>query len=753
MYPHGRLVRGALVPVICDLPAARQISGFAGHSSSHLCSFCLLEADEIDNLDYSNWPTRTVEEHRTLAQAWLDAPNEKKRAELFDQSGIRWSELLRLPYWDPIKFLMIDSMHGFFLRLFQRHCRQIWGMDVSFDDGDFPSFDDEKLNQPSEADMHKAHHVLRNGSEDALRKLPLRTLRELTSTLENVPGGTMPHGYAKKALVRNLLKYRVLRGWFSENGDKLDCQIGEGMLGGENTSASTTQKQNDDPDKQQSADIDSGAQGPRSRKEPPTQEEVEAALNILVTGPKSKLRKIRKLVLIELCKAKEIALEEMACTVPSLLQLLEEWRIRSGVVDASGNLLKGESKRRSARKRGERVLGRETLKHVRDDIKNLQLPSWVAPAPSQPGVAKAGKFTADQWRTFCTYNLVFTLVRLWGPEIEGTQRRGMLDNFMHLVTAVKLGSMQTVTEDRISEYTEHMFQYLDTLRDVFKGTIFTTYQHLALHFPSLLRRFGPTHAWRCFIFERFNFLLQKIPTNAKFGELEKTMLKRFCMGQNLRALFKPEELPAEIHGLIELWEKTFDIDIRGTLRNDTFTFDAQYREQPETKTWKDSEEERLPTEWLSELRDWIRHHDPAADHTSLSPWAHVKTKVTRLGEVYQVEAKSPPDSHVYYRGKRDELTAGCIVGIFTHVRVRCDQEIKTETFFVLKQYMPLPEQLTKFDHYRRYPVVAGRLFQEYTYPEIVLINSEDILYHFGYGRVMLPEIGIPTMAAIPLDRS
>jgi len=33
---------------------------------------------------------------------------------------------------------MIDSMHAFFLRIFQRHVCQIWGMSVDFDDGDGP---------------------------------------------------------------------------------------------------------------------------------------------------------------------------------------------------------------------------------------------------------------------------------------------------------------------------------------------------------------------------------------------------------------------------------------------------------------------------------------------------------------------------------------------------------------------------------------------------------------------------------------
>ena len=42
-YPKGRLVRCALVPVVCDLPATRQVIGFAGHSAKNFCNFCRLQ--------------------------------------------------------------------------------------------------------------------------------------------------------------------------------------------------------------------------------------------------------------------------------------------------------------------------------------------------------------------------------------------------------------------------------------------------------------------------------------------------------------------------------------------------------------------------------------------------------------------------------------------------------------------------------------------------------------------------------------
>lgn len=50
-YAKGRLVRCVVIPLVCDLPAVRQMAGFAGHSSTHFCSFCLLPHDQIGNLN------------------------------------------------------------------------------------------------------------------------------------------------------------------------------------------------------------------------------------------------------------------------------------------------------------------------------------------------------------------------------------------------------------------------------------------------------------------------------------------------------------------------------------------------------------------------------------------------------------------------------------------------------------------------------------------------------------------------------
>ncbi|KAI0666358.1 hypothetical protein C8Q78DRAFT_933152, partial [Trametes maxima] len=112
-----------------DLPALCKTVGFAHHSSSHFCSFCPLPKKDINNIDRESWsPPRSWSEHLRIAQDWKDAVTEAARNKIFQEHGLRWSELLRLPYWDPTKFALIDTMHNLFLGELHHHCITIWGL-------------------------------------------------------------------------------------------------------------------------------------------------------------------------------------------------------------------------------------------------------------------------------------------------------------------------------------------------------------------------------------------------------------------------------------------------------------------------------------------------------------------------------------------------------------------------------------------------------------------------------------------------
>ena len=166
-HPTGRLVRAALIPLVSDILAARQTGGFSAHSATLFCSLCYLQADKIESFDIESWPKRTAEKHRKHALAWKKAKTSIEKREITKEYGVRFSELLRLSYWDPIHFTIIDSMHLFFLRIIPQHIRNTWGVNPAARCGDgycVPGF--QPPSRPSNAELAKGLQWLQQVSQE-----------------------------------------------------------------------------------------------------------------------------------------------------------------------------------------------------------------------------------------------------------------------------------------------------------------------------------------------------------------------------------------------------------------------------------------------------------------------------------------------------------------------------------------------------------------------------------------------------------
>jgi hypothetical protein len=71
--------------------------------------FCYL-ADFVIGFD-----ARDGETHRRQCFEYKALETDEERAEYFQKHGVRWTELVRLPYFDPVRFTVIDPMHNLLL--------------------------------------------------------------------------------------------------------------------------------------------------------------------------------------------------------------------------------------------------------------------------------------------------------------------------------------------------------------------------------------------------------------------------------------------------------------------------------------------------------------------------------------------------------------------------------------------------------------------------------------------------------------
>lgn len=71
----------------------------------------------LGRTDCEAWGTADDAFLKKGAEAWRDARNALERGNIKVLYGTRYSELWRLPYWQPSKQLLVDPMHTIVLNL------------------------------------------------------------------------------------------------------------------------------------------------------------------------------------------------------------------------------------------------------------------------------------------------------------------------------------------------------------------------------------------------------------------------------------------------------------------------------------------------------------------------------------------------------------------------------------------------------------------------------------------------------------
>ena len=99
-----------LLCVSCDLPTSKKVCGFLSHDAKYGCHKCkkTFETIVFGQTDYSgynrdNWPVRTANQHRLdcndiLKENTISGIHSKE-----SEVGCRFSILLHLPYFDPLR--------------------------------------------------------------------------------------------------------------------------------------------------------------------------------------------------------------------------------------------------------------------------------------------------------------------------------------------------------------------------------------------------------------------------------------------------------------------------------------------------------------------------------------------------------------------------------------------------------------------------------------------------------------------------
>ena len=116
-----KLIRCALLCVACDILAGRKVCGFLGHNAHLGCSRCYkrfsgtVGAMNYSGFDRTNWPLRSGTKHTDDACSLLSKKTKTELQKAESELGCKYTPLIKLPYFDAPRMLIIDPMHNLFL--------------------------------------------------------------------------------------------------------------------------------------------------------------------------------------------------------------------------------------------------------------------------------------------------------------------------------------------------------------------------------------------------------------------------------------------------------------------------------------------------------------------------------------------------------------------------------------------------------------------------------------------------------------
>lgn len=200
--PHeGRNTRSMIAVEVFDLKGAKRVLGHCSPTSNHnFCSFCTTSKANIGNFDWQQWEPRKVEDLRSAAEKWRDAPSAAERKALYKANGVRWSALWGLSYFDPTRSVIVDGMHNLFEGLVEFHCRTVLGIDRPP-----PEPEEEKVADPEQL-ATATRLFAQSPPRDRLERFTIPVLKALCSN-NHIPLPNVARGKKlKKAQVLDVLK-------------------------------------------------------------------------------------------------------------------------------------------------------------------------------------------------------------------------------------------------------------------------------------------------------------------------------------------------------------------------------------------------------------------------------------------------------------------------------------------------------------------------------------------------------------------
>ncbi|RXW19244.1 hypothetical protein EST38_g6612 [Candolleomyces aberdarensis] len=742
----GRLARSIIAPLVCDLLGARQVIGYPGTLTAHyFCTACDLDLDDIHVIEPSLWPAKDIGEIRMFAQLYRDAPNEKLQQYIFQGSGWRWSPLFELEYWDPVKFTAIDSMHSLDLNLVKNHCRVLFKIDTKKPSGDAsrtPALTVVKrLNADSDSSELSSLERCQGVIFDNTRTLAYDLLgfhRSILYTFCLDYGINRLGGSSDKTLVgtRWVLAKYIYR-WrqeqenvglkdFLQRYPKLSTQMEE-MLDARNSNT----PERSEPAPSSTGTSSESATGRSQLPKPAVLRKFAHGLLSLESADSSDAMKLylrlTSQTLEHFCHILEInpilpsqpqpQPQPRANKKKMLFELVVRQMLES---EELRDKLLGQYPEEEGGLSGSAFLGKDVMEAIWSDMKATRLPSWISPVPHDWGSTRRGKLSANNWRIIAVIHLPITLIRLYG-HTEG-RKRDLLSNFMELVKAIRIATMNATTQQQIDQYNSLILRYSAGVKQLFPDYEILPSHHMSLHIGDTLRHFGPKHSHDSPHYERYINLFHRMNNNHKLGDLEGTLLRTSVRHANIIAMLKDDTgLLETASNLVQRMTMNDKERLRGFRLAEMFSLDSSL---------EDGNGRHRSGEldvFCHNLLCSVLQAPPTERNVSVSRRVVFLEAITHRNSVYAVwNSLRYKDSAILYIDQEGSRNAGVIQEIFKLDHRYSSGKAVVLPFVILRKYNQMAEQE---DPYRQYGIAGGFSCELELTSTIEIVAMSQVLCH------------------------
>ncbi|POW10331.1 hypothetical protein PSTT_06172 [Puccinia striiformis] len=175
----------------------------------------------------------------------------------------------------------------------------------------------------------------------------------------------------------------------------------------------------------------------------------------------------------------------------------------------------------------------------RSTMTEIVLPTTIGCIPSQLGKAKCGKLKASQWYVLFVYVIPLIITDIFVSDIDKIDPKSnlalIMENIACLVQCTHIVNSRSVKIVHTQRFEDSYRRYNQTSKKIFENLTINPNHHYALHIPEQIKLWGPLGEVAEWTGERLIGKMHSIQTNHRMGELEGTMMKRFCQIQRLEA--------------------------------------------------------------------------------------------------------------------------------------------------------------------------------------------------------------------------